>query len=301
MIRTATISTMLFLLLWNLSISPVLALAPPQWWKELHQYDPAKSWYQYMTYTSAFFGPNALPIPETFDGRIPTKHQAEVSADVFWGYGDQTQSLSTRFVYAVLPGRLSLSGWGVLAEHYRTSLAVRDLRASQVENPQETLLVGDFYLSTLIGLLQEKRWQPDLNLEIVLKTSSSKTSASARYFDTPGYYFNLTAGKSLHFNNTFLEELRLVGNYGFLCYQLNQEHQNDAPLFGGKFLLTSGKWVLEGGLYGYSGWLDQGDKPLVARGKLNFRQGPAILFLQYQQSLRDYPFMRLQTGICFDL
>lgn len=291
----------LVLMLTVSQVFSALGMEPPQWWKDLHQYDLAKSWYQYMTYTSAFFGPNALPVPEAFDGRVPMKHQAEVSADVFWGYGDQTQSLSTRFVYAALPGRLSISGWGVLAEHYLTNLAVRDARASQLKNPEATLLVGDFYLSTLVGLLQENQWQPDLSLDIVLKTSSSKTSSSARYFDTPGYYFNLIAGKSLHFKNSLLDEFRVVGNIGFLCYQLNNEYQNDAPLFGGKMLLTSGKWVLESGLYGYSGWLDQGDKPLVLRGKLNYKQGPATLFIQYQHSLRDYPFRRLQTGICFDL
>jgi hypothetical protein len=279
----------------------VYALEPPAWWKAVHNFNPDKSWYQYMTYTSAFFGPNALPVPETFDGRIPTKHLAEVSTDVFWGYGDQTQSLTTRLVYAAIPGKLTLSAWGVLAEHYSTTNAVRDVRASQIENPEETLLIGDLYLSTLIGLLQEKRWQPDLNLEVVLKTSSSKTSASARYFDTPGYYFNLTAGKSIHFKGSLVDELRLVGNLGFLCYQLNEEHQNDAPLFGGKMLLSAGVWTVETGIHGYSGWLDQGDKPLVLRGKVNYRSGPATIFLQYQHALRDYPFRRLQTGVSFNL
>jgi hypothetical protein len=282
-------------------VPSVQALEPPQWWQDIHHYNPDKPWYQYMTYTSAYFGPNALPVPEVYDGRIPKTHLAEVSADVFWGNGDQTQSLSTRFVYAVLPGRLSLSGWGVLAEHYRTTVEVRDRRASQVENPEETLLIGDFYLSTQLRLLQEKNVQPDLNLEVVLKTSSSKTSSNARYFDTPGYYFNLTVGKSIHFKTGLLDELRLVGNYGFLCYQLNQEHQNDAPLFGGKMLLTLGNWTVEGGIQGYSGWLDQGDKPLLLRGKLNFNSGPATFFLQYQHALRDYPFRRLQAGVCFSL
>ncbi len=279
----------------------VQALGPPQWWRDIHQYNPDKSWYQYMTYTSSHFGPNALPVPEIYDGRIPTKNSAEVSTDVFWGYGDQTQSLSTRLIYAAIPGKLTISGWGVLAEHYRTTDSVRDFRASQVRIPEETIFIGDFYLSTLICLLQEKRWQPDLNLEIVLKTSSSKTSASARYFDTPGYYFNLTAGKSIHFKGSILNELRIVGNYGFLCYQLNQEHQNDASLFGGKMLLNAGNWTIESGIHGYSGWLNQGDKPLVLRGKVNYRSGPATLFLQYQHSLKDYPFRRLQTGVCFSL
>ncbi|HET9571071.1 MAG TPA: hypothetical protein VFP20_06650 [Bacteroidales bacterium] len=281
--------------------SNVFALDPPQWWKDVHQYDPAQSWYQYLTFTSDKFGPNALPVPELFDGRIPLNNQAEISTDFFWGFGDQTQSLSARMVYAVLPGRLSISGWGVWAEHYRTTIAVRDQRASMIENPDETFLIGDFYLSTQLSLLRERRHQPDLNLEIVLKTSSSKTAMSARYFDTPGYYFNLTAAKSIHFQRGFFDELRFVGNLGFLCYQLNQEHQNDAPMFGGKFLLTAKKWTIESGIHGYSGWLNQGDKPLVLREKLNYRCGATLLFLQYQHALRDYPFKRLQTGVSFNL
>lgn len=291
----------LLILIVLLTTNLVMGMEPPTWWKSLHQVDPNKSWYQYMTYTSAFFGPNALPVPELYDGRLPMNHQAEISTDVFWGYGDQTQSLSTRLVYAAIPGRLTLNVWGVLAEHYQTSMAVRDLRASQVENAEETLLIGDLYLSTNLALLREQRLQPDLNLEIVLKTSASKTSSSARYFDTPGYYFNLTAGKSLHFKHAFIDELRLVGNFGFLCYQLNSEFQNDAPLFGGKLLLKHDQWLLEGGIHGYSGWLDQGDRPLLLRGKLAYQSGPFQLFLQYQHALRDYPFRRLQTGICFDL
>jgi hypothetical protein len=289
-----------FSILFCLLTNSALAEYPPEWWKAVHDYNPDKSWYQYMTYTSAYFGPNALPVPETYDGRIPVKHQFEISTDVFWGYGDQTQSFSARLVYAAIPGKLTISSWGVLAEHYRTTDAIRDLRASQVEDPEEILFLGDFYISTMIGLLQEKHWQPDLNLELVLKTASSKTATNARYFNTPGYYFNLTAGKSIHFLGSPFEELRFVGNVGFLCYQLNQEDQDDAPLFGGKMLLNIGSWTIETGINGYSGWLNQGDKPSVLRGKFNYKSGSATFFLQYQHALKDYPYKRLQTGVRFD-
>jgi hypothetical protein len=290
----------LLLLAFGLNYSAAYSTDPPQWWKDIHSYNPDKSWYEYMTYTSAFFGPNALPVPELYDGRVPMKHQAEVSTDVFWGFGDQTQSLSTRLVYTPIPGKLSISGWGVLAEHYRTSTTVRDERASQVEHPQETILIGDLYLSTLIGLLKEKAYQPDVNLEIVLKTSSSKSPVGARFMDTPGYWFNLTAGKSFYFQGSVINEMRFVGNLGFLCYQLNQVHQNDAPLYGGKVMLSSGNWTVESGIHGYSGWLNQGDKPLVLRGKLDYTSGSMHYFMQYQHALRDYPFHRLQTGVAFN-
>ena len=281
---------------------PAIALSveAPQWWKDVHQYNPDKSVYDYLTYTTSFFGPNALPVPELYDGRVPEKHQVDVSVDGFWGFGDQTQSLSSRFTYVPKPGRLAISCWGVFLEHYQTTPAVRDKRASMIESGEETVVIGDLYLSTLMSVFKEKKYVPDVNLEIVLKTSSSKSPYNARFFDTPGYWFDLTAGKSLKFPQSFIQEIRFVGMFGFLCYQLNSANQNDAPLYGGKVILSSDKWSFENGIHGYSGWLDKGDKPQVFRSKLDFRQGHMIFYLQFQYALRDYPFHRLQTGISLD-
>jgi len=275
----------------------VFALEIPQWWKDVHQYDPDKDAYDYMTYTSSYFGPNALPVPELYDGRVPEKNMAEVSVDGFWGFGDQTQSLSTRLTYVPKPGRLSISFWGVLLEHYQTTPAVRDERASMIEDGKETFMIGDLYLSTLMSIFKEKKYVPDINLEIVLKTSASQSPYNARYFDTPGYWFDLTAGKSLKFQQSFIQELRFVGTYGFLCYQLNSARQNDAPLYGAKVILSSKKWSFENGIHGYSGWLDKGDKPQVLRSKFDFCQNNFHYFLEFQYALRDYPFHRIQAGV----
>jgi len=281
---------------------PAVALSVdiPQWWKDVHQYDPDQSAYDYLTYTTAYFGPNALPVPELYDGRVPEKNKLDVSLDGFWGFGDQTQSLSTRFTYVPKPGKLAISCWGVLLEHSQITPAVRDERASMIQSGEKTLLIGDLYLSTLMNIFKEKKYVPDVNLEIVLKTSSSESPYSARFFDTPGYWFDLTAAKSLQFPQSFIREIRFVGTYGFLCYQLNSERQNDAPLYGGKVILASDKWSFENGLHGYSGWLDKGDKPQVFRSKLNLKEGPMLFYLQFQYALRDYPFHRLQTGISFE-
>jgi hypothetical protein len=258
---------------------------------------PPTDWTDLMKYSTSYLGPNALPVPEMNDGKVLQKHNAEISTDFFWGYGDETQSLFTKFAYVFIPGRLAVSSWGVLAEHYKTTEAVRDERASLNQNTEGTTLIGDFYISTMIGVLKEKTYFPDINLEIVLKTSSSDLPKNARFMDTPGYYFNLTAGKSVFFRHSIIDEIRFSGNIGFLCYQTNTAYQNDAPLFGTKINLISGKWALENGICGYSGWLEQGDRPLVLRSKLIFHNGPLNYFVQYQHSLRDYPFKRIQTGV----
>lgn len=274
---------------------------PPTWWQGIHNYNPSKSWYEYMTYSTSYFGPNALPVPELYDGRVPLKSVAEISTDAFWGFGDQTQSLSLRLGWVPMPGRLSFSAWGVLAERYRTTRAVRDARASQIESGSGNVLIGDFYLSSMIRLLEEKIHWPTLNLEFVLKTASSKTPIDARFMDTPGYWFNLAAGKSIRLKSSWLDELRFVGNVGFLCYQLNGFHQNDAPMYGGKVLLKTGKLQLDAGVHGYSGWVQNGDKPLVLRSGFQYDLGNKSFFVHFQHAFRDYPFRRLQLGFKFDL
>jgi len=291
------LSIMLFCLL----PSTAFAVNIPQWWKDVHHYTADRQLYSYLTYSTAYFGPNALPVPELYDGRIQEKHQVEVSVDAFWGFGDETQSISSRLTYVPIPGKLSISCWSVLAEHYKTTTAVRDQRASIVESGEETLLIGDAYLSTLYSVFKEKRICPDVNLEFVLKTASSKTPYGARFFDTPGYWFDVTAGKSFLLPGSFVREIRFVGLMGFLSYQMNSSFQNDAPLFGGKMVLFSKNASFENGINGYSGWMDRGDSPLVLRSKLNFMHDRMKYFVQFQYALRDYPYYRIQTGVCFDL
>ncbi|MDP4276602.1 MAG: hypothetical protein Q8914_03110 [Bacteroidota bacterium] len=272
----------------------------PQWWQEVHNWDGLSDWTIYMNYTAGYFGPNALPVPELMDGRIPQKHAAEFSTDIFWGYGDQTQSLSTRWTYVLVPGRIALSTWGVIGEHYRTTLAVRDQRASLDKDPQGIEWLGDFYVATQCRLMQEDLCRPDLMLEIVLKTASSFNASSARFVDTPGYYFSLNAGKSLLFPDAFIKELRFIGDIGFFSYEMNSSRQNDSPLYRGGIQLQSGNWSLLNSFGGYAGWTNKGDRPFVLRSKLNYQKGAVRYFMQYQHALNDYPFERLQTGVSLD-
>lgn len=289
--------TLLFMVYFLPAISVV---RPPDWWIELHNWEEGTDWTEKMTYTTSFFGPNAFPVPEMQNLKLADKHSAEVSADIFWGYGDRTQSVSTKFSYVFIPGRLVVSGWGVLFEHYKTTTEVRDSRASIIEDAEENLFIGDFYISTLISLIKEKKYFPGLNLDLVLKTSSSSSPKGVRFFDTPGYYFNLTAGKSKIFYDSFVDELRIYGNIGFLSYQTNRYYQNDAPLYGVGLDAVSGNFTLQNTMAGYSGWLKKGDRPMVYRVKLTYKTGGLGFFTQYQYSLRDYPFKRLQTGLSID-
>ena len=296
--------TILFFVCFHLSLLfialPSKAQPIPDWWKQTHQYDENLDWADYMTYTPAYFGPNALPVPELYDGVIGKNHQLEFSGNLFWGPGEQTQSLSTRLSYVFIPGRLSLSAWGVLGEHYRTSPEIRDQRASLIKEAEELVFIGDFYLATQFRVLEEKRYTPEILGEIVLKTASSSRSRGARFFDTPGYYFDLSFAKDLYSSQaTLLKNIRLVAMGGFLCYQMNNNYQNDAPLYAAKLKLNFGALSWENGLGGYCGWTGKGDCPLVLRSRLDFMRGRNQVFVQYQAGLNDYIAHCLQAGWIF--
>ena len=51
------------LLILILSLVTYSAQAQFNWWNQTHNWDGATPWTQYMTYSHAFLGPNALPIP----------------------------------------------------------------------------------------------------------------------------------------------------------------------------------------------------------------------------------------------
>lgn len=261
---------------------------------------PADSWYRLLTYSTSGFGPNALPVPELKDARVPEKNNFRLSEDVFWGFGDQTQSSSFSITYACVPGRVAFSAWGVLIENYQTSIQVRDQRASLKENAKGLLLVGDLYFSAQFKLLEEMGRLPDLSVEMVIKTPASGSPQEVRYMDTPGYWFDLKAGKTLFSSPQTHSAWRLNSHIGFLCYQTNLINQNDAVMYGLKVGYAHKKFGLDFGLNGYSGWMNIGDKPQVLRGKVNYDTSIGSFFAQYQYALRDYPYHRLESGFSID-
>jgi len=279
---------------------PTLAWPPP-WWQTVHGYDGTKPWNSYMTYTAAYFGPNALPVFETLDGRTPTNHRFDVSSDVFWGFGDQTQSLSAQCTYALWPGRVAISGWGVLMENYQTTTAIRDARASTVESGKQLLLIGDVYLSTQVQILEQARIRPDLMIEWILKTASSNTPAGARFFDTPGYAFRAASGKSWYRPQAYIQACRLIGNVGFISYQMNNHLQNDASYAAIQVQVRRNALTWANEAAGYYGWTNKGDRPLVLRSRLEYDKGPLHYYVQYQHALHDYPFRRIQAGVGVDV
>ncbi len=258
-------------------------------------------------YSTAWFGPNANPVPEFTDARIPVNTTLCIMGDYYFGFGDETKNGYIKAEIPLLPERISLKLWTSLFENYQVSNIVSNQR--NMNEITSGYASGDIYVQTRILLLKEKKYLPDIILNSTLKTASGTNFPQRRYFDTSGYYFDIEAGKSIYTNNNFVNEIRAVVNYGFLCWETTESTQNDAPIYGGKVIIGNKIWKLENTLSGYNGWMhsnslysfDYGDNPLVYRLKLSISTNKITYFGQYQYGITDFPYHQIRLGISFTI
>ncbi len=185
-------------------------------------------------YSPAWFGPNANPVPEFTDAIIPTKTTISLMGDYYFGFGDETKNGYFKIEIPLLPERVSVKIWTSVFEHYQVTDELCALRGMEKTSGKAN---GDFYLQTRISLLKEKKNAPAIILNNTLKTASGTNFKERRYFDMPGYYFDMEIGKSLYTQGKFIKEIRAVGNLGFLCWETTGNMQNDAPMYGGKIII----------------------------------------------------------------
>ena len=258
-------------------------------------------------YSTAWFGPNANPVPEFTDASIPTKTTISLMGDYYFGSGDVTKNGYLKVEVPLLPDRVSMKIWTSIFEHYQVTDALsiqRDMSGNTSGNAN-----GDIYVQTRILLLKEKKFQPSIILNSTLKTASGTNFPERRYFDTPGYYFDVEIGKSIHTNCKFISEIRAVVNTGFLCWETTNSTQNDAPMYGGKIIIGNNNWKLENTMAGYNGWMhsnqyydfDYGDNPLVLSTKLSILKNNMAYFGQYQYGIKDFPYRQIRVGVSFTI
>jgi hypothetical protein len=248
-----------------------------------------------VNYSPAYFGPNANPVPEFTNATIPAMTTVKLSGDYYSGFGDNTTNVTLTTEIPLLSKRFSFKIWINMLENYEVTQAVYNERNMTEEN-LSGMAGGDFYIQTRIFILTEKKYAPAVILNSTLKTASGTNFQQRRYFDTPGYYFDVELGKSVYLQNNVLSEIRLVADLGFFCWETTNSTQNDAPIYGGKIILSNSLFDFENTLSGYYGWMNNGDKPLVYSSKLNIKRPKFNIFAQYQYGIKDFPYHHIQTG-----
>ena len=253
------------------------------------------SFSQTVNYSPEYFGPNALPVPEFTDATIAEFTTLSVSWNYYSGFGDRTLNPFIKAEIPLIRSKVSFKIWGAAAERYTTTLDIRDKRASTEEVPVGTAN-GDVYVQTRILLFEELKIRPSVILNSTLKTASGNNFGARRYFDTPGYYFDLEIGKSFSIESALLKKIRIVADAGFLCWETTNSKQNDALMYGAKIIMSNKNIEFENSISGYSGWMNNGDHPMVFSSQLTHKNKRINFFGQYQYGIRDFPYHHIRLG-----
>lgn len=269
-----------------------------------------------------YFGPNAFEVPEMLDGRVQHDLRVELVGDYFKGFrDDHTADARLKVNVPLWTDRANLSLWMPVMEWYRNSdenMRVCRIPDERKAEARKGHLSGDVYVSIDMQLLREghirgkeKKWVPDWVLRAALRTASGGEFYHARYYDSPGYFFDTSLAKSFAIgqNKNWNHNLRLALSTGFLCWQTDNGRQNDAVQFGVMLKWENRHFSLSETLAGYSGWEhncgnggdDAHDRPTVLRTDFRYHIKRFDIVSRYQYGLRDYPFHQFQLGLAYHL
>jgi len=287
--------TILFVIIF---ISPYAISQDYDWWNKKHNWDGVTNWARYLIYSPAYLGPNALPVPEIRDALIEKSINLETRADFHFSKGDNTQNLFLKLFYPFWDGRVAVEIFAVPIEHFKMDTITRDERAGR-DPDGEGYAAGDIYIGTLIQLVREHKHWPDLLLGITLRTASGGNVGNARYTDAPGYYFDLSAGKTFQAGQNL--SLRPYVMFGFYAWQTNRDdyRQNDAFLYGVGLSLFNKHFKCNAKYGGYKGYIGNGDAPMVLRANAIYKLPKTHLKLSFQQGLQDFGYSTVSLGAVF--
>lgn len=263
-----------------------------QWWNDKHNWDGITPWHDYIITSPAFMGPNALAVPTIKNGTIPQNAYFKFGLDKHISPGDKTENLRTELYLPLFSHRVGLNVELIPIEHYKMDTLTRDIRRARNING-EGFVGGDFYIGTYIQLIENNKKIPDILLTINLKTASGSKLSDARYTDAPGYFFDLSFGKTINLNEQKTKLIKPHAMLGFYVWQLhgNSQFQNDAVLYGLGVDFVFPALEINTAFGGYYGYLGNGDRPMIYR--LIFRSKFDSMFnyeLGFQQGVHDYSY-----------
>ena len=168
----------------------------------------------------AFFGPNALPIPDMSDGQTYDKLRVELAADGYFGYdGSRTADLFARVQVPLFTRWANVSIWMPVCEWYK-----------QYDGSGHG--AGDVYLSTDVQVLhnswfkgENAQWIPQIVIRLGMKTASGEQFERRRHFDDPGYFFDAVMyGLQAQLRHTYASLQATWGGY------VGWEEYGDRPM-----------------------------------------------------------------------
>ena len=254
-------------------------------------------WKTRIVLTAENLGPNALPVPEIRNGLVNEKVFFSLSGNYHFSDYDRTYNPDFKVSLPLADGRIAIEISSPFVEWFSAdSLSLVERKARNLSSTGTS--GGDVYVATLIQLLRNHSYLPDLMLSINLKTASGNNLEQLRHTDTPGYYFDLSLGKNFSVSEKL--NVRPFGLIGFYVYQTHQVMalQNDALLWGGGVAFSTPRVEFAGKIGGYHGYFNQGDRPVVVRVSSDFKiSNSTVGTFGFQKGLNDFPFNSVSIGV----
>ena len=251
----------------------------------------------------AYFGPNAFPVPEMSDGTTSSGWKAEIYTDHFFGTqtdwrDDYTSDIYARLTIPLFSPRANLVIYGPLYEFFHSGQEVNALRRLPFDGDVDYHTPGDIYVSTDFQTLVQEQHGLDMVVRATLKSASGDRYEYARYYDSPGYFFDATFARGFLLSDSV--SLRVAMSGGFLCWQTDNGRQNDAVMYGVLASLKAGQFSLKTQYGGYVGWEQDGDAPMVFRVDASWLLGALSINAGWQTGLYDWPFHQLRFGLGYN-
>lgn len=284
---------------------PVLSFAQNgnadwSWWNDRHGWEVGDpGWRTFMIISPGYLGPNALPVPDVKRGFLTGETEFELTASNHFHSDDPTQDLSGRIYIPFAGSRIAVEMYGVLFEYYHYSEAIRDQRVSR-DMDGTGVAIGDFYFSTLIQIIKDRKF-PNTLFRFAARTASGSALEAARYSDTPGYFFDLSFSKDLgHIGNGLI---RPFGGIGFYGWQTTDDEllQNDALMYALGLDFENETSRLSASWSGYSGYQELRDRPMQLNFEWRKDFDKTALRFQYQHGLRDWEYKTIRFSFLWKM
>ncbi|MDZ4808290.1 MAG: hypothetical protein SGI96_08460 [Bacteroidota bacterium] len=268
------------------------------WWSNNVNWDGQSHWSKYLILSPKYMGPNALSVPFINNGSIDSLSSIGFSANTHFSKGDNTQNLVLYGNYTTKQNTISVDVQFVPFETFQLSHEKKTERKTFYLDYYKKKTVGDVVASTTIQLFQKKRDKIQLALRLGIRMPSGGLLTMARYADVPSYWIDIGGG--LPFKNS---NWKWIGMAGFLVWQTNIEkhRQNDAILFGSGFEWNKKGLRLQAYGAGYSGYLNNGDRPTLVRVNIEKRKNNKVYIFRLQQGLHDFAYFSAEAGARFIL
>ncbi len=256
-----------------------------------------------------YFGPNAFPVPNIVY-KVSEDLRIEIAGDYFKGRrGDVVYDIALKANIPLFTPRVNLSLWIPAMEWYRNSELNMNICRVPAENRKHARrgsMAGDAYVSVDIQVLAEGRYLPDAVIRAAIKSASGGGYSLARYYDSPGYFFDAAIAKSFLIIKPCQLRLRVAATSGFLCWQTGAGRQNDAVRFGALLNLYTRRWSVTESFAGYAGWENSissaaHDRPMVLTSEIAYHIKQFELLASFCHGFTDYPYDQFRIGMAYHL